>query len=279
MTELKSRNEYMERKLAYCLEVMMERGVNINWASVGMLTQPEDPKNMNRDEEDYLNFGRDFHAIKAYTDRNVESEAEKLKIYLNKVLKRCERLESKCSYLEDLREQTKVLAEQPGSKSIGALLHKSGENEAQLIEELRSASAFIKELQTANEKMKSELIEEHKRMEEQQKELEDLWKIYGKKKKPHPKNYEGEMVIDEEKSSSESSSSSSDSSDSDDEGKKGSPKVKDKKRPKLIKSVDVKKNKQEKEEKKLKKRAKVLYYSCQNSPHFLKSKARKLKRS
>jgi len=254
MTELKSRNEYMERKLAYCLEVMMERGVSINWASVGMLTQAEDLKNMNRDDEDYLNFGRDFHAIKAYTDRNVESEAEKLKIYLNKVLKRCERLESKCSFLEDLREQTKVLAQQPGSNVVGALLHKRGENEAQLIEELRLANAFIKELQTANEKVKSELIEDHKRMEEQKKELGDLWKIYGKKNKHQAKKYEGEMVIDEEKSSSDSSSSSS---DSDDEGK--SPKVKEKKRPKLIKSVDVKKNKQEKEEKKLKKKTKVFF--------------------
>ncbi len=257
MTELKSRNEYMERKLAYCLEVMMERGVSINWASVGMLTQPEDLKSMNRDDEDYLNFGRDFHAIKAYTDRNVESEAEKLKIYLNKVLKRCERLESKCSFLEDLHEQTKVLAQQPGSKSIGAILHQSGVNEAQLIEELKLANAFIKELQTANEKVKADLMEDHKRMEEQNKEVGDLWKIYGKKKKPQPKKYEGKMVIDEEKSSSESSSSSSDSSDSDDEGgKKKSPK--EKKRPKLVvKSVDVKKNQQEKEEKKQKKKAKV----------------------
>ena len=131
-----------------------------------------------------MNFGRDFNAVKAYTDRNVESQEEKLKIYLNKVLRRCERLESKCSYLEDLQEQTKVLAQQPGSKSLGTLIQKTGENEAQLSEELRKANLFIKELQTANEKAKSELVEEHKRMEAQTKELNELWKLYGKKRKP-----------------------------------------------------------------------------------------------
>jgi len=178
MTELRYRNEYMEKKLVHCIETMMEKGVNIEWALSPVIN---DEKKLNQeDDEENSVFGRDFRATKSFLDKNVGSKDERLKVYLNKVLKRCEQLESRCNFLQDLHEQSKVLAQQPTSKSPG--LSKIAEVDEKLRQECSKLNKLVKELQHANEAIKSQLVEEHRKVEAQEKELKEICKIYGKKK-------------------------------------------------------------------------------------------------
>jgi len=178
MTELRYRNEYMERKLVYCIQTMMERGVNIEWSPI--MSEDEEKKFNQEENEESPAFGRDFQATKSYIDRNVGSQDERLKVYLNKLLKRCEKLESKCNFLQDLHEQSKVLAQQSNSKN--SRLAKIAETDEKLRHECLKLNKLVTELQFANENIKSQLVEEQRRFEIQEKELAEICKIYGKKK-------------------------------------------------------------------------------------------------
>lgn len=181
LTELRYRNEYLEKKLAHCIEIMMERGVNFEWPPKGRDGDASQPREDREDNE----FGKDFQATKMYIDRSVEAEDEKLKVYLNKVLRRCEKLESKCHFLEDLQEQTKILAQQPSAKGVGGFVNRAGDIEEihHLKEELRRGAQYIKELEDTNGKIKSDLLEEQRRAQNFEKELVELSDVYNAKRK------------------------------------------------------------------------------------------------
>ena len=192
MTELRYRNEYLEKKMVHCLETMMERGVNFEWPPRNLESRGGDNLKDNLDEKEDVEFGRDFQATKVYIERSAETEGEKLKVYLNKVLRRCEKLESRCHFLQDLQEQTKVLSQQPTANPLsfrGLTEDISSDNMAtfeanggvyRLQEGLKKANHLIKELQNANERVKLELMEEQNKREILDKEAIEIRKIYEK---------------------------------------------------------------------------------------------------
>ncbi len=165
----------MEKKLVHCIETMMEKGVNLDW-SFGKLTSHEEEKQAQ--EEDVNDFGKDFEATKIYLTRNPGTPEERLKTYLNKVLRRCEQLESKCRFMQDFQEQTKVLAHQPGLKP--QLMFE--DKDFKLKEELLKSNKLLNEIQNANELLKSQMVEEQRKAEAQTKELQRICQIYIKKK-------------------------------------------------------------------------------------------------